>query len=172
MDRDQLHRLLPHQGEALWLDRLIEHDPERIVGLTAWHHLAALLDGALPGGALLHGIQPRRRSGHILQAATRLQRQQRKTHLDIGNAEALAREPGLSGQMLLDHLTMRHQLLIKPGLLHALAQRRARRTQQPGHRRLAEAAKDQLHHQQRHQRPFGVVQPVVRLQTRLLVERG
>ncbi|WP_314407827.1 beta-hydroxyacyl-ACP dehydratase [Pseudomonas kuykendallii] len=48
MDRDQLHTLLPHQGEALWLDRLIEHDPARIIGLTAWHHLAAFGEEASP----------------------------------------------------------------------------------------------------------------------------
>ncbi|WP_313513898.1 beta-hydroxyacyl-ACP dehydratase [Pseudomonas sp.] len=48
MDRDQLHTLLPHQGDALWLDRLIEHSPERIHGLTAWHHLASFGADASP----------------------------------------------------------------------------------------------------------------------------
>lgn len=42
MDRTQLHSLLPHQGQALWLDALLGHDAERIEGLSAWHHLQAL----------------------------------------------------------------------------------------------------------------------------------
>jgi len=48
MDRTQLHRLLPHQGTALWLDSLLSHDAQRIQGLSAWHHLASLGDNASP----------------------------------------------------------------------------------------------------------------------------
>ncbi|MFV0454132.1 MAG: beta-hydroxyacyl-ACP dehydratase [Pseudomonas sp.] len=39
MDRTQLLSLLPHQGPALWLDRLLEHDAGRIRGLSAWSYL-------------------------------------------------------------------------------------------------------------------------------------
>lgn len=49
MDRTQLHSLLPHQGEALWLDALLEHDAIQIRGLSAWHHLDKLGDNASPG---------------------------------------------------------------------------------------------------------------------------
>ncbi|MEO4048530.1 beta-hydroxyacyl-ACP dehydratase [Pseudomonas sp. CAU 1711] len=42
MDRTQLHTLLPHQGDALWLDALIDHDATRIRGLSAWRHLDKL----------------------------------------------------------------------------------------------------------------------------------
>lgn len=48
MDRTQLHSLLPHQGQALWLDALLGHDAERIEGLSAWHHLQALGHDASP----------------------------------------------------------------------------------------------------------------------------
>jgi hypothetical protein len=39
MDRSQLQRLLPHQGPALWLERLLKHDPVSIHGLSDWSHL-------------------------------------------------------------------------------------------------------------------------------------
>ncbi|MBB1518200.1 hotdog family protein [Aquipseudomonas guryensis] len=48
MDRTQLHRLLPHQGPALWLDGLLTHDARRIEGLSAWQHLAAFGADASP----------------------------------------------------------------------------------------------------------------------------
>lgn len=48
MDRTQLHSLLPHQGQALWLDALLGHDAGRIEGLSAWHHLDALGHDASP----------------------------------------------------------------------------------------------------------------------------
>lgn len=48
MDRTQLHTLLPHQGDALWLDALVDHDAESIQGLSAWHHLDKLGDAASP----------------------------------------------------------------------------------------------------------------------------
>ena len=48
MDRTQLHSLLPHQGQALWLDALLGHDAGRIEGLSAWHHLQAFGDDASP----------------------------------------------------------------------------------------------------------------------------
>ncbi|UUY09121.1 beta-hydroxyacyl-ACP dehydratase [Pseudomonas sp. J452] len=48
MDRTQLHRLLPHQGPALWLDGLLTHDAQRIEGLSAWQHLAAFGADASP----------------------------------------------------------------------------------------------------------------------------
>jgi hypothetical protein len=48
MDRTQLHSLLPHQGQALWLDVLLGHDASRIEGLSAWHHLQAFGDDASP----------------------------------------------------------------------------------------------------------------------------
>lgn len=48
MDRTQLHRLLPHQGPALWLDGLLDHDAQSIRGLSAWHHLAAFGSDASP----------------------------------------------------------------------------------------------------------------------------
>lgn len=71
MDRTQLHRLLPHQGPALWLERLLEHDAERIRGLSDWSHLQAFGAEASPcylfeaaaqlcaaHGALYGGDQP------------------------------------------------------------------------------------------------------------------
>jgi hypothetical protein len=48
MDRTQLHSLLPHQGQALWLDALLDHDAGRIEGLSAWHHLHAFGGDASP----------------------------------------------------------------------------------------------------------------------------
>ena len=48
MDRTQLHSLLPHQGQALWLDALLDHDAARIEGLSAWHHLDSFGDNASP----------------------------------------------------------------------------------------------------------------------------
>ena len=48
MDRTHLHRLLPHQGSALWLDRLLAHDAQGISGLSDWCHLANLAEDASP----------------------------------------------------------------------------------------------------------------------------
>lgn len=48
MDRTQLHSLLPHQGPALWLDGLLEHDALSIRGLSAWHRLDAFGQDASP----------------------------------------------------------------------------------------------------------------------------
>lgn len=39
MDRTQLLSLLPHQGPALWLDCVVEHDASSISGLSAWSYL-------------------------------------------------------------------------------------------------------------------------------------
>lgn len=39
MDRTQLLSLLPHQGPALWLDQVLEHDAGGIRGLSAWSYL-------------------------------------------------------------------------------------------------------------------------------------
>lgn len=51
MDRTALHSLLPHQGNALWLDCLLAHDAQRIQGLSAWKYLAAF--GAYASPCLL-----------------------------------------------------------------------------------------------------------------------
>lgn len=48
MDRSQLHTLLPHQGKALWLDALLEHDASTIRGLSGWQHLNSLGEHASP----------------------------------------------------------------------------------------------------------------------------
>lgn len=48
MDRTQLHSLLPHQGNALWLDALLDHDASSIQGLSSWHHLDSLGENASP----------------------------------------------------------------------------------------------------------------------------
>lgn len=48
MDRTQLLRLLPHQGPALWLDALLDHDAARIRGLSNWSHLDKLSEQASP----------------------------------------------------------------------------------------------------------------------------
>ncbi|MBC9249035.1 beta-hydroxyacyl-ACP dehydratase [Pseudomonas alcaligenes] len=48
MDRTRLHSLLPHQGPALWLDCLLDHDAGSIRGLSAWHHLDAFGADASP----------------------------------------------------------------------------------------------------------------------------
>ena len=39
MDRTQLLSLLPHQGTALWLDCVSDHDANSISGLSAWSYL-------------------------------------------------------------------------------------------------------------------------------------
>lgn len=39
MDRTQLQRLLPHQGDALWIDQVLGHDATCIEGLCDWSHL-------------------------------------------------------------------------------------------------------------------------------------
>jgi predicted hotdog family 3-hydroxylacyl-ACP dehydratase len=39
MDRSHLHCLLPHQGPALWLDQLLDHDAAQIRGLSHWSYL-------------------------------------------------------------------------------------------------------------------------------------
>lgn len=48
MDRLDLHNLLPHQGPALWLDALLDHDATDIRGLSAWHYLDAFGPNASP----------------------------------------------------------------------------------------------------------------------------
>ncbi|HLD68492.1 MAG TPA: beta-hydroxyacyl-ACP dehydratase [Pseudomonas sp.] len=48
MDRTHLHSLLPHQGQALWLDRLLSHDAQRISGLSDWAHLDSIATDASP----------------------------------------------------------------------------------------------------------------------------
>ncbi|MHB0850981.1 beta-hydroxyacyl-ACP dehydratase [Stutzerimonas nitrititolerans] len=48
MDRTQLLSLLPHQGPALWLDRVLEHDAGGIRGLSAWSHLQPFGPDASP----------------------------------------------------------------------------------------------------------------------------
>jgi predicted hotdog family 3-hydroxylacyl-ACP dehydratase len=48
MDRTQLLSLLPHQGTALWLDSLVQHDPLHISGLSAWHYLHQVRSDASP----------------------------------------------------------------------------------------------------------------------------
>lgn len=48
MDRTQLQRLLPHQGTALWLEQLLEHDAVGIRGLSDWSHLHAFGADASP----------------------------------------------------------------------------------------------------------------------------
>lgn len=48
MDRTQLHLLLPHQGQALWLDALLDHDATGIRGLSDWHYLENLGENASP----------------------------------------------------------------------------------------------------------------------------
>lgn len=48
MDRTQLLSLLPHQGPALWLDRVLDHDAGGIRGLSAWSHLQAFGPDASP----------------------------------------------------------------------------------------------------------------------------
>lgn len=39
MDRTRLLSLLPHQGPALWLDQVLDHDASGIRGLSAWSYL-------------------------------------------------------------------------------------------------------------------------------------
>lgn len=48
MDRTQLHSLLPHQGNALWLDALLDHDASSIRGLSDWQYLESLGENASP----------------------------------------------------------------------------------------------------------------------------
>lgn len=48
MDRSRLHHLLPHQGPALWLERIIAHDAGQIRGLADWSCLAPFGPAASP----------------------------------------------------------------------------------------------------------------------------
>lgn len=48
MDRTQLLSLLPHQGSALWLDQILEHDAVGIQGLSAWSYLQPFGPDASP----------------------------------------------------------------------------------------------------------------------------
>lgn len=48
MDRTQLQRLLPHQGDALWIDQVLGHDATRIEGLCDWSHLTNFSSLASP----------------------------------------------------------------------------------------------------------------------------
>jgi len=48
MDRTQLLSLLPHQGSALWLDQILEHDADSIQGLSAWSYLQPFGPDASP----------------------------------------------------------------------------------------------------------------------------
>lgn len=48
MDRTQLQRLLPHQGDALWIDQVLGHDATRIEGLCDWSHLSSFSSLASP----------------------------------------------------------------------------------------------------------------------------
>ncbi len=48
MDRTQLQRLLPHQGDALWIDQVLGHDATCIEGLSDWAHLLRFSERASP----------------------------------------------------------------------------------------------------------------------------
>lgn len=48
MDRSQLLSLLPHQGTALWLDSVLQHDASSISGLSAWSYLQQFGSDASP----------------------------------------------------------------------------------------------------------------------------
>ncbi len=92
-------------------------------------NVAALLNGALPGGALFHRFQPLLRRGHLLQTGTLIQCQKRETHLNIRDAETLARKPRMRDEMVFNHLHVRLQLFIKKGFLYAFTKHAANRPQ-------------------------------------------
>jgi predicted hotdog family 3-hydroxylacyl-ACP dehydratase len=48
MERPELRHLLPHQGEALWLQRLLGHNGDTLQGETDWSCLARFGDDASP----------------------------------------------------------------------------------------------------------------------------
>lgn len=51
MERPELRHLLPHQGNALWLQRLLSHEGDTLRGETDWSCLARF--GAAASPALL-----------------------------------------------------------------------------------------------------------------------
>lgn len=114
MDRTQLQRLLPHQGDALWLDALLEHDAERISGLSAWHHLDKL--GADASPALL------------FEAAAQLCAAHGALYGDgdaiemalVGKLSQLQLHPVTRGSEAL-HVSARQEVLSPAGALYAFA---------------------------------------------------
>lgn len=48
MERPELRHLLPHQGEALWLQRLLGHDGDTLHGEADWSCLARFGEAASP----------------------------------------------------------------------------------------------------------------------------
>jgi len=71
---------------ALCPTRLLDSGTPSVAELNR----AALLQRPLPAGALLHLLQPAGGGRQIVQAAAHLQRQQRKTHLNISDAKTRA----------------------------------------------------------------------------------
>lgn len=125
MDRTQLHRLLPHQGSALWLNSLLAHDASSIRGLSDWSHLQTLGAEASPcylfeaaaqlcaaHGALYGGQRPIRMAsiGKLSQLTVHQTAPERRGELTV-HACQVATSPGgalydfdihAQGQLLLD----------------------------------------------------------------------
>ncbi|MOA31316.1 hypothetical protein D3C78_1524660 [compost metagenome] len=71
----------------------------------------------------------------------------------------IACKPAVLSQMRLDKTRVRFNLTVEIAFLYALSQQVTQRSQAERHRRFTQTVKDQFHHQKRHQRPFGVMQP-------------
>jgi hypothetical protein len=104
MDRTHLQTLLPHQGNALWLDCLLGHDAHSISGLSAWQHLATLGSDASP--CLL------------FEAAAQLCAAHGALY---GDDSAI--EMALVGK--LSHLQLHHEPALREGALHVAATQEA-----------------------------------------------
>lgn len=133
MDRTQLQWLLPHQGTALWLERLLEHDASAIRGLSDWSHLQAFGADASPcylfeaaaqlcavHGALYGGERPIRMAsiGKLSQLTLHQQAPERSGELAL-HASQVAQGP--TGALYDFHIHARDRLLLDGKLLLVLA---------------------------------------------------
>ncbi|MCU1717872.1 beta-hydroxyacyl-ACP dehydratase [Pseudomonas sp. 5P_3.1_Bac2] len=104
MDRTQLLSLLPHQGTALWLDSLLQHDPRRITGLSAWHYL--------------HKVRSDASACLLFEAAAQLCAAHGALY---GDSSAI--EMALVGK--LSQLQLHHEPDVRDGVLHLSAEQEA-----------------------------------------------
>lgn len=90
---------------------------------------AAFRKRCLPARTCLHSLFPRRYVVEIVDAASRQQGKEGKTHLDISHAQRIAGKPAVFGKMIVNKARMRFQLAVEIRFLHPLPQRLTQRAQ-------------------------------------------
>ena len=81
----------------------------------------------------------------IVDAASRQQGEEGKTHLDVRHGQRVAGKPAVFGKMVVNKARMRFQLAVEIRFLHPLPQRLTQRAQAKRDGGFAEAVKYQLH---------------------------